>query len=705
MLTGRLFQLGRTLVAVGLGWGPGLAAAPPESLRLEGPQDEIRRFEVAEWRLEGVPEVADPYDPAQVEVTVEFSTAGRHWQVPAFWMQDYERRPMEGRDWFYPRGWPGWRARFAAPQTGEFTAGAMVRIGLDMHRSAPVAFRVVEGANPGFLQVSRRDPRWLEWSSGRPFFAIGQNLAFIGPEQYFTLRRAEAAFGRLAEHGANYVRVWTCCGDWALALEAPRSAWSRSWQGRAPVEPMPDTPGRRCVGLTQPLTPVSPSHPVALRPDTRYEVTGRLRVTAGAEVRLEVSGTVSSNLAPAAPESWADFRHEFRTGPDTHWLGGMRLRLAGPGRAWLADLSLTEAGGGPELLEEANVNRPERGWYHQLDAFWLDELLRAAQRAGVYLQLCLLQRDLYMGALMDPTAPAYDRALADARKVFRYAVARWGAFTSLAAWEYWNEMDPGLPTDRFYAELGQFLEATDPWRHLRTTSTWAPSPRDCQHPKLDLADVHYYYRPADHARLLDEVEGILDRARWLRAQAPAKPALQGEGGLADDQWRITDEMRRSRSLADFHNMLWASALSGTSGTALAWWWERLDERDHYRHYRPLSRFLADVPWTGGELRPFTDETAGGAVRVVGLQTSEAAWVWCFHRAAAWRRQVTEGRPPGTVREARVRLRGLRPGTYRVQWWDPQTGNIREGGTLALTGEEGHLPTPEFAWDLALKVRR
>lgn len=678
-------------------------AAPP--LRLMSSALEVRCFEVLEFRLHGVGTSPDPFDPAIVDAAVVFSSAGQTSRVPAFFAQDYERRRVDGRDWFYPRGAPGWKVRFAPTQPGEFTAVAEVRDAHGTRRSEPVRFTALPPRRPGFLRVSRRDPRWLEFSDGTPFFAIGQNLAFIGSQQYFTLSRAEEAFARLATNGANYLRVWTCCGDWALAIEAPKSAWGRSWEGRAPVVPMPGEPSRRCVLLTNAVTPVRPSHDVALRPATAYRVTGRLRAAAGVAVRLEVQGTTSPSLAPAEPDTWAPFRHEFTTGPADHWLSGMQFRRDGPGEAWLADLSLQEVGGGPELLWEADVNRPVRGWYNPLDCFWLDELLTAAQRHGLYLQLCLLTRDLYMWALQDPNSAAYDQAIADARKTLRYAVARWGAFTSVAAWEYWNEMDPRLPTDRFYTELGEFLERADPWQHLRSTSTWGPSPKDCRHPKLDLADVHFYYRPADHARLRDEVEGILDRARWLREQAPAKPALQGECGLADDQWRITDEMKRSRELVDFHNMLWASALSGTSGTALAWWWERLDERNHYPHYRPLSRFLADVPWTGGELRTFRDETAGGAVRVVGLKTPRAAWVWCFHRAAAWKPIVTAGQTPPPVRSAQLPLEGLADGEYRVEWWDTRTGKTRATESAQVRNGRLVLTVPEFTHDLALKVAR
>lgn len=674
-------------------------------LSLQPPTDSVSRFEVLELRLAGVGEQTDPFDPAKVEVAVNFAHAGQTSSVPAFFAQDYERGRFGGRDWFYPRGLPGWKVRFAPAQTGEFTAVAVVRDASGTRQSEPVRFNCVAATNHGFLRVSDNDPRWLEFSDGQSFFPIGQNLAFIGSQQYVTMSKAESIFGKLAANGANYLRIWTGCDDWALAVESRKSAWGRSWERQRLFVPMPGEPDRRCVHMTNAALAVNPSHEVALRPATQYLVTGRVRMSGGAALRLEVQNTVSPNLAPAPAENWVAFRHEFTTGANEHWLSGMRFKLDGAGQAWIADLSLKGATGGPELLWEADVNRPVRGYYNPLDCFWLDELVRSAQQRGIYLQVCLLARDLYMSALKDPASPAYDRAIADAKKTFRYAVARWGAFTSVAAWEYWNEMDPGLPTDRFYTELGGYLEQADPYRHLRTTSTWGPSPKDCRHPKLDFADVHFYLRPADKNRLLDEVEGVLDRAKWLREQAPNKPAHQGESGLADDQWRITDEMKGTRELVDFHNMLWASALSGTTGTAMPWWWERLDERNHYPDYRPLSRFLADVPWNAGEVRAFTGEAADGAVRVVGLRTKSQAWLWFFHRAAAWKHIVTEKRTPTAVTGATFDLVGFPAGDYQVQWWNPRTGEVisRASGR----SEQGRLVLAalEFTHDLACKVSR
>jgi len=94
-----------------------------------------------------------------------------------------------------------------------------------------------------------------------------------------------------------------------------------------------------------------------------------------------------------------------------------------------------------------------------------------------------------MRSLRDESSPQYEQAIHDAKKLLRYAVARWGYSTNVAAWEYFNEMDPGLPTGRFYAELGEYLEQIDVYGHLRCTSTWGPSVKDCRHCELDVAQV------------------------------------------------------------------------------------------------------------------------------------------------------------------------------------------------------------------------
>ncbi|MHC1766525.1 MAG: DUF5060 domain-containing protein [Verrucomicrobiia bacterium] len=687
---------------------------------LEQLPDRVPAYGRVEVRI-GVPSTyTNPFNPDEVELDIEITNpGGQRVTVPAFWCQDYDRvlrgRAGRQRDWIYPAGMPRWKARFAVDQPGAHTVVARLKDNHGIRASAPQTFLWELSPSKGFVRVARKDPRFLEFSQGQPFFPIGQNLAFVGPAQHVTLSRAEDIFAKLGANGANYLRLWTCCEDWAMAIEARKSAWGRSWDWRPPLEraSTPEGSNRWTLKLSteKPALNLEPSHPVALRPGTQYVLRGWIKTEGDSRVRLELPGgvspTYSSSAAsqPATSEStnWLKFEQSFTTGPAEYWLGTITFQREGSNPAWITDLSLQEDGRGPELLWEADINRPLRGFYNPIDCFMLDEVVAAAEKHGIYLQLCLLTRDLYMSALKDPASAEYDSAIADAKKLMRYAVARWGSSTSVAAWEYWNEMNPGLPTDRFYREVGQFLEQTDPHRHLRTTSAWGPAPKDCRHSKLDIADVHFYLRPTDAGRLRDEVDAVLERTRWLREQAPAKPAHLGEIGLADDQWRITDAMRKSSELADVHNVLWASALSGASGTALPWWWERIDQRDGYDLYRPLSAFIADVPWNSGRIASLNARGSDPEVRIPGVQADGKGWLWVFTPGGSWASLVTHGRNPPTLDSFEVEVRDWPAGTYRIRWWDTWKGSVIRDGKASVDEGVLRLEAPPFSRDIACKI--
>ncbi len=701
------------LLAVGL--SPQVCLSEQE-IAVEVSAEKVGKYEKMEFLVRIETQYRNPFDPEEVDLSLVLNTPdGKRLSLPAFYCQGYERRRLARRrgqaSWMYPLGEPVWKARFAPMHVGGYRAVVNLKDRGGTRRSRMIRFECTPSDRKGFVRVSKRDPRFFELSEGQPFFAIGQNLAFIGQRQYVNLCKAEEIFANLSRNGANYLRIWTCCKDWAMAVEARKSAWGRSWNWKPPIVPVPDgeetKKDRKCVKLSGgdgSTLAVSPSHAVALRPSTRYVFAGRIKTEGNARVRVDVGSSRLKDAVSSAPgQPWTRFQHEFETGPNEFWLGRTAFRLEGKGTAWLDDLSLQEAAGGPELLWEADVNRPVRGYYNPVDCFMLDEIVEAARQHGIYLQLCLITRDLYMSSLKDQNSPEYQKAIDDARKLLRYAVARWGYSTSVAAWEYFNEIDPNLPTDRFYTELGEYLERIDPYHHLRTTSTWHPSARDCRHPKLDIADVHFYLRPADGKRLSDEVEAVLDRTRFLRQHAPDKPAHLGEFGLANERWQPTPQMQQSDQVVDFHNAIWASALSGSSGTVLFWWWDRLDKRNHYPHYRPLADFLADVPWTTARLERTSATVSKRQVRLVGLQGRDRAYLWLFNPQAAWSGVVMQQVTPTPISGATLEIKGLDPGAYRVQWWDTRQGKAVKEERLSPSAGILRLAAPTFDRDIACKI--
>jgi hypothetical protein len=691
---------------------PAVQGQGSDTIRIEASSVEVGKYEKLELLIEVDRRYDNPFDPEQIDLVVELNTPdGGQMTLPAFYCQNYERRKLnQGRgrsNWFYPVGNGTWKARFAPMHTGTYIATARLKDKTGTIQSDSVRFDCVSSSSKGFLRISEKDPRFMEFSDGTPFFAIGQNLAFIGEGQYVTLSKAEEIFGKLADNGANFLRIWTGCHDWALAIEAKKSAWGRSWSREDIVAPLPgsenDPNARKCVKIGNKSVTVSPSHPVALRPNTRYILTGRFMADGAIGLRINRGRNNWQILFDSAGGKWQQFQKEFTTSENEFWLGQFTIGPVGFGTIWLDNLSLKETSEGPELLWEADVNRPVLGVYNQVDCLMLDELVEAAQSNGIYLMLCVLTRDLYMKHLSDDNSDEYETAIQYAIKFMRYAVARWGYSTSIAAWEYFNEIDPGLPTDRFYAEVGDYLKQIDICNHLRATSTWHPSAKDCRLASLDIAQVHRYMRPGTNEQYKDEVAVVLDRAQFLKKHAPSKPALIAEFGLADTRWGLSDYMKKDTEGVHFHTSLWASAFAGTSGTAMFWWWELLDEQNAYEHYRPLSAFLADVSFTG--FRQTDAAISGDQLRVLGYQSDDCAYLWISDSRATWWNQVVESKQPEEVTDSTIEIRKLREGMYRFEWWETYEGKTIRTGQVSSTDGCLHVPVPSFSRDIACKIWR
>ena len=102
------------LLAIGLSsglWGAQPGAAP---LDLRTSTNQVGRFEKIEFDIHGVGDYESPFNPATIDVCLEFTDAmGQRSTIPAFHIQPYERKRIQGRDWFHPVGLPAWKARFA----------------------------------------------------------------------------------------------------------------------------------------------------------------------------------------------------------------------------------------------------------------------------------------------------------------------------------------------------------------------------------------------------------------------------------------------------------------------------------------------------------------------------------------------------------------------------------------------------------------
>lgn len=149
----------------------------------------------------------NPFAPEEVALDAHVTPPdGSTLVVPGFFMQDYAT--VRGNTAELERqGEPRWLVRFAASQPGPHRVQLVLRNAGQKLRSPELAFTALPARDPrGYLRVSRRNPRYLQFDDGTPFFALGENIATTGADlaNHITLHE------KLAAVGGNFVRWWIC---------------------------------------------------------------------------------------------------------------------------------------------------------------------------------------------------------------------------------------------------------------------------------------------------------------------------------------------------------------------------------------------------------------------------------------------------------------------------------------------------------------
>lgn len=318
---------------------------------------------------------------------------------------------------------------------------------------------------------------------------------------------------------------------------------------------------------------------------------------------------IGANVCWAGPRGTHDFDDWLPAGAAAGW------NLA---RLWLSPWSI-----GIEH-EPGTLNR------YDLEGAWqLDHVFELAERHGLYLLLSLDHHGMYMvddpawggsnnfwrshnpysreqgGPCADPneffTSP---EARALYRKRLRYLVARFGASPRLLAWQFFNEIDNAyVPRSTlraadvaaWHAEMAHWLRASDPYRHLITTSLTGGSDRPelWSLPDLDFSIYHSYSEGAPARRLAQIGDELVRRYR--------KPALVGEFGISARAWNAALDPH----LRGFRQGLWGGALGGWAGSSLTWWWQELHAESAYPLYAVLRHLTRRAGWEQGSWRPLS----------------------------------------------------------------------------------------------------
>jgi hypothetical protein len=339
------------------------------------------------------------------------------------------------------------------------------------------------------------------------------------------------------------------------------------------------------------------------------------------------------------------------------------------------------------------------GRYSQSNARLIDNMLEGARSRGIYVQLCLDSFNgwnvtLYTNWAESPYNAAnggmcvrpndfFINAEAQrlAKRRFRYIVARWAWNPAILCWEFFNEVDAvggggatfwghEAEVAAWHQTMAQYIRSIDPFQHLRSTSFADDGPRSSytifwQLPEMEIVQVHQYSTllPQEHVSLIRSVRQF------------GKPVIMGEGDYAGDPQSLDSN---GQSL---HDMIWAAAVIESG--AMSWWWDNwIHPKNLYYRFEPLAAFLAGEDWAPQQLSPLSYTILSGHTTLY---------------IRNWQ---------GPVSGLRLRLNQVTSaGTYSVEYWDTNSNSPFQ--TATVTGSTGglQLNLPNFARDVAVKVKQ
>ena len=179
-----------TLVLSFLSMSPVLNAAVPvfNSIRASG--ESVGRYEKLELRVSLDATYSNPFDPAEVELSAEFTApSGKKWVIPGF---------------YNPTSWNAlWMVRFTPDEAGQWSYVLSARDSEGTARSEAGAFTAGESGRQGFVRIAGNG-RYLAHSDGSPFYGVGlwYNDSY---EDYGGGQIDEAGLDRLTRRGGNFI--------------------------------------------------------------------------------------------------------------------------------------------------------------------------------------------------------------------------------------------------------------------------------------------------------------------------------------------------------------------------------------------------------------------------------------------------------------------------------------------------------------------
>jgi len=361
------------------------------------------------------------------------------------------------------------------------------------------------------------------------------------------------------------------------------------------------------------------------------------------------------------------------------------------------------------------------GYYSMQNAWKLDYLLSLAEQYGMYIHLvidnhgklsvsCDPEWDLNPynrkngGFLRHPNEFFSNRRAKELyERKLRYILARWGWSARIMGFELWSELDlVGRNIHKRHQVYQWHREMADiihdyPFPHLVTTHYSG------NYQKVDPIMARY--------KEIDYVAGDGYRSGGLFPQLAVQSAARyrsfNKPGIITEyggSWHGTTE---ARLRADLHSGLWSGFLTDLGGTPFFWWFEQVERRNLYYHYRAFSEFIK-----GEDKREryfsavpvFVSGNTASEYRTMSSVDEQGGFVWIYNRKYMLEYPENPGAADtATELQAAVRMKG--PGPYTVEVWNTVKGTVIRSEEKETENNMLRITLPPFKIDCALKLKR
>jgi len=374
---------------------------------------------------------------------------------------------------------------------------------------------------------------------------------------------------------------------------------------------------------------------------------------------------------------------------------------------------------GIEWSEDYHSRFDNLGRYSMYNAWRLDYMMDLADEHDLFIELTMnshgqLRRDKYDreweynpyaarngGYVASPSMFfTSEQAKADFKNRYRYVVARWGYSQHLMSYDIWNEIDLSEGSNAaqiaaWHKELAAYLRSIDPWKHLICTHVCLAG--GFGNSLWDLDEIEYiqadaYWQPwwKKMNEFYKGKQQYRNKPMFFIEYGPQTADLPVAYSVWAREWRVAG---------------WTGNMMPMAAPPQFWYHQEWDKYKLYRFQQAMMRFNEGHDRRGMDLRKLTVTAAPEKqVFAQAMQGTDIAFMYAYH----WdnfKYDAPEKVPAAERCSAgQVIVQGLAPGAYVVEWWDPAAGEITGTEELTVTGARTTIKLPEFAQDIACRLR-